>query len=494
MKKLVLFVIVALVSVSVFAQKGKKTQTIVGANLRFEITGAQDTMTYLVFHFRDKLMLKDSARATKSGVFIFKSETPYQEGLYMIVSQNKKPYLNFIMTAKQDFTMKCDTANDPMKIKVEGSPENDEMLRFEQKGTESRKLMTELKEQQANYEKKNNKKKADECKAQIKALDSVMTAFIWELIERNPDYLFSKLQKAYQQIEIPEPPVRQDGTIDSNFKFNYYLNHYFDNIDMTDSRLLYTPVIEPKLKEYFTKTLYYQPSDTICKYVDKALDMARPDSVFFRFMLEWITYRFESSKVIGHDAVFVHIAKENQLKGKATWLDEDMIKKYEKRVKNLEPVLIGKIAPEIIMPDTTQTDDYRRWYSSYRMTKPYVILWFYDPDCPTCNKETSKLKQVYDSLETAGVRNFDVYGVSADEDIARWKRYLKEKQVKWINVGGMKANIDYMHAYNIYESGTPSMIIFDNETKEIILNRRIEMSNIEEFLKQYEKKFKNKKQ
>ena len=58
----------------------------------------------------------------------------------------------------------------------------------------------------------------------------------------------------------------------------------------------------------------------------------------------------------------------------------------------------------------------------------------------------------------------------------------------------MKANIDYMHAYNIYESGTPSMIIFDNETKEIILNRRIEMSNIEEFLKQYEKKFKNKKQ
>ena len=171
-------------------------------------------------------------------------------------------------------------------------------------------------------------------------------------------------------------------------------------------------------------------------------------------------------------------------------MDEDLIKKYEKRVKNLEPVLIGKIAPEIIMPDTTQTDDYRKWKSSYRMSKPYVILWFYDPDCPTCNKETSNLKRVCDSLETAGTRNFDVYGVSADEDIARWKKYLKEKQVKWINVGGMKANIDYMHAFNIYESGTPSMFIFDNETKEIILNRRIDMNNIPEFLKQYERKFK----
>lgn len=494
MKKLVLLLLVVAVSMASFAQKKGKQQQLSQptVNLRFEITDAPDSLVYLVFHFRDKLMLKDSTRAIEKGVFMFTGETPYQEGLYMIVSQKKKPYLNFIMTANQNFTMRCDTTNDPMKISVSGSPENVEMLSFEQKGTESRKLMNELKEKQAKYEKENKQKKVDECKAQIDALDSSMTAFIGELIERNPDYLFSKLQKAYQQIEIPEPPVREDGTTDPEFKFTYYLEHYFDNIDFTDSRLLYTPVIEPKLNEYFIKTIYYQPADTICKYVDKVLDKAEPDSMFFRFLLEWISYRFESSKIIGHDAVFVHIAKNNQLSGKAKWMDEDLIRKYEKRVKNLEPILIGKIAPEIIMPDTTQTDDYRLWKSSYRMTKPYVMLWFYDPDCPTCNKETSKLKVVYDSLENAGVRNFDVYGVSADDDIARWKKYLKDKKVKWVNVGGMKANIDYMHAYNIYESGTPSMFIFDNETKKIILNRRIDMNNVSEFLNQYEKKFKNK--
>ena len=200
MKKLLLFVVVILVSVSGFAQKGKKTQAPTGANLRFEITDAPDTIAYLVFHFRDKLMLKDSVRPTKKGVFLFSSPTPYQEGLYMIVSQNKKPYLNFIMTANQNFTMKCDTTNDTKKIKVEGSPENDEMLIFEQKGSDSRKRMNELKEQQEKYEKENNQQKVDECKAQIKALDSVMTAFIWELIDRNPQYLFSKLQRAYQHI------------------------------------------------------------------------------------------------------------------------------------------------------------------------------------------------------------------------------------------------------------------------------------------------------
>ena len=83
-------------------------------------------------------------------------------------------------------------------------------------------------------------------------------------------------------------------------------------------------------------------------------------------------------------------------------MDEDLVRKYEKRVKNLEPLLIGKTAVELIIPDTTQSDDFTRWYSSYGFSKPYVILWFYDPDCPTCTKETMKMKVLYDSLERAG--------------------------------------------------------------------------------------------
>jgi hypothetical protein len=77
-----------------------------------------------------------------------------------------------------------------------------------------------------------------------------------------------------------------------------------------------------------------------------------------------LSYKFESSKVIGHDAVFVHIVKNNQMQNKCTWMDEDLVRKYEKRVKNLEPILIGKTAVEMIIPDTAQSDIFNRWYSS----------------------------------------------------------------------------------------------------------------------------------
>ncbi len=61
-------------------------------------------------------------------------------------------------------------------------------------------------------------------------------------------------------------------------------------------------------------------------------------------------------------------------------------------------------------------------------------------------------------------------------------------------MGGNKGNVDYLEAYNIYESGNPAMFIIDNwDEHRIILNKRIEINTIPEFLQQYEKRFNSKK-
>ena len=80
-----------------------------------------------------------------------------------------------------------------------------------------------------------------------------------------------------------------------------------------------------------------------------------------------------------------------------------------------------------------------------------------------------------------------MYAVANDADIDRWKKYVKENNYPWINVGGNKGNVDYLELFNIYETGNPAMFII-NEKHEIILNRRIEMHTIPEFLRQYEKR------
>lgn len=491
---LILIAVIALPSPLSAQKKNSAAAQKTGHNIVFNIPKAQDSIVYLAVYYRDKLILKDSARVikTKNGPqFIFKGDNEYQGGLYKLVSQTHYPYMDFIMDGPQFFSFTCGTTGTVDSVSVTNSPHNEELMAFQRKTTSAGKQMSEWRKAFDEAKKADNQKVADEYQEKMKSLNEEMETFIKDIIDRHPDYLFSKIQNAYQQIDIPDAPVNADGSIDSTFQLRYFLTHYWDKTDLGDSRLIFTPVLEPKLKEYFTKYMQYQEPDTICKYVDMVLEKSASDTLMYHFLIDWLSYQYETSKMLGHDGVFVHIVKNNHMKGKCTWMEEDLLRKYEKRVKHLEPILIGKIAPELMIPDTTLTDDYSRWHSSYHpkgaASKKYTILWFYDPDCPTCKKESQKLRAVYDSLENLGQRNFDVYAVANDADIDRWKKYVKENNYPWINVGGNKGNVDYLELFNIYETGNPAMFII-NEKHEIILNRRIEMNTIPEFLRQYEKR------
>ena len=65
-------------------------------------------------------------------------------------------------------------------------------------------------------------------------------------------------------------------------------------------------------------------------------------------------------------------------------------------------------------------------------------------------------------------------------------QYVKENNYPWLNVGGNKGNLDYLEYFNIYEMGNPAMFILNNR-HEIILNKRIDMHSIPQFLEEYEK-------
>ena len=490
MKKILLITLVfvfTITSANLFAQKEKSSKkanpkTKEGHELVFNIKNAKDSIVYLTIHYRDKLMLKDSVRAVSPGKYIFKGDNTYEDGLYTLVSAKKIPYLNFIIDHNQHFEYDMDTSYNVTNYSVINSPENSEMLSFQKKTSEAQKNATLWQNKLKEFQFKGIKDSIDYYSKKLDDINTEMLDFIKALIDRNPNFLFSKMQKAYLPIDVPEPPVRADGTIDSNFQAIYYRHHYWDNVDLSDNRFIFLPVLEMKFNEYFKKILVNLESDTINYYVDIFLKKIETDSLMYRYFVDLISYQFETSKTLGHDAVFVHIAKNNQLQNKCKWLDESMIKKYEKRVNNLEPLLIGKPAVELLIPDTSG----KVWFSSHKLKEKYVILWFFDPDCQTCQKESKKLKILYDSLTNAGTRNFEIYSIGNDCDNARLKRYVEESHYPWIIVGGNVANVDYLSVYNIHETGNPSMFIL-NEKREIILNKRIEISKIPEFLQQYEK-------
>ena len=477
---------------SIFAQKNKSTEPT--HKITFNIKDSKEDKVLLAIHFGEKHLLKDSAFNNGKGAFVFQGDGKYDEGIYSLVSNAKKSILvTFIMDGTQNFTYNLDTTGSVANYSVSGSPEAAEMLRFQQKTVEAQKNMMNWSKKRKEFEEKTMTDSATCYAEKMKNMNAEMEQFITDLIDKNPTFLFSKLQKSYREIEIPEPPILKDGSIDSLFQSIYYRTHYWDNFDLTDRRILFLPNFEPKLHNYFRKILIYQDVDTIIDYMDMMLAKVAPDSLMYRYLTQFLSAEYEHSKTIGHDAVFVHLVKNNQLAGKCKWLDEDVLKKYKMRIEDLEPLLIGKKSVELILPDTSQ----KKFYSSYSMPKKYRILWFYDHTCSHCAKESKELKAVVDSLEKIGKLNFDVYAVNRTEDIERWKKYIRDNGYTWINVGGKTGNVDWKEAYHI--ESNPQLYIINKEGT-IILNKNISKDLIPTFLKDYEKieaekaRLKNKKQ
>ena len=220
--------------------------------------------------------------------------------------------------------------------------------------------------------------------------------------------------------EAPEPPKKEDGSIDSLFQYRYIKSHYWDNINFNDERLIYSPIYHNKLERYFEKIIIKHP-DTIIKEADWVLDKVKDTPELFKYTVHYLTNKYERSKIMGMDAVFVHMALNYYTHDKAFWADSTVIEKIRERAKTLEPLLIGKNAPALTLRDTAGN-----WIPLYSVNADYTILVFWDPDCGHCKKEIPKLARYYDEIKDK--HNVKVYAVSS-EDGKKWREFIKTNKL-----------------------------------------------------------------
>lgn len=135
-----------------------------------------------------------------------------------------------------------------------------------------------------------------------------------------------------------------------------------------------------------------------------------------------------------------------------------------KRLKGMETLVPGKIAPNITMKDTwnIQFDLY-----SYPTEKNYILLLFWSSDCGHCMETIGKLYIWHQHIEVR--KMLDIIAISLDEtvnEIQAWEQKIKELK-GWIHLGtaeGMRSKV----ADDYYIVGIPVMILLNAKTNEII--------------------------
>ncbi|MES2590679.1 MAG: redoxin domain-containing protein [Bacteroidota bacterium] len=447
-----------------------------GYNIKITVKGLPEGATcILANYYGDKQYIKDSAKVNAKGEVVFKGTEKYPQGIYLFVPPNKK-YFDFVIDEGQNFSLETDTADYIKAMKVKGSDENKFFYEYQAFMSGKQKQIDPLRE----LYKKTTKTNTDSTKLildQMTVIDKEVKEYKTNFIKNNPTTFVAKLFKAMEHIEIPEAPILPNGKKDSTFAYRYYKAHFFDNLDFSDDRLLRTPIFHNQIKEYMEKMTPQTP-DSINVSADYLASKAKANQEVFKYIVYWLTYNYESSNIMGMDAVFVHLVEQYYMTKQAYWVDSTQLYKITNRAYTLKPLLLGKKAPAISMLDTSGVD-----VSMYNVKANYTILVFWDHGCGHCKKEIPKLAEAYKTkLKAKGVK---VYAIETEDKPDDWKKFIKEHKLDWINVHQPDA---YKRAvtkkiYDIYS--TPVIYLLDEN--KIIKAKRIDAEQISNLIEALEK-------
>ena len=289
--------------------------------------------------------------------------------------------------------------------------------------------------------------------------------------------------------EAKDLPKAKNNRPDSIYAYYYYKSHFFDGIDFKDERIIRTPFFDDRIIRYFDQVILQHP-DTIIQEIDKLILKCPENELIYNLLIGHFTYKYEQSKIMGFDKIFVHLADKFIISGRAekVYADET-VAKIKERVDVLRNLLLDSRVPDLFAIDTTYggvvrkmgfdtasssksiTDLYYKnidkitplFKTLYGIKAKYTVLVFWAADCGHCQTEVPKLHEELGALKSK--LDFKVLAVQTKDELYKdWKKFIIEKKLKdFIHV------FDPIHINNLKEKfdiySTPVIYILDSEKR-----------------------------
>lgn len=409
---------IIVVSISVLMTIGLSAQDAI----RVKVHGVSDAEVYLANYYGEKLFYNDTARADVNGYFEFARKPAEEGGKYAVVVPGPK-YFEIIVT---DEPIHIETHENDLigKMVVHESNENKlliDYMRFIQDKRLQREPFDRI---LADSLTADTDKAKERARQELERLNNDVIAHQRAIILQNPTSLFAKMMLLTIEPELPNPPA--DVENEALWRYHYYRQHYWDNVDLTDGRLVRDPMFHRLLDKFWAKVLPQIP-DTLIKEGHALIGRASSYDAF-KYITHHITFTAEKSNLMCMDKVFVSMVNTYYRTGKVDWLKEDQLSKIIDRANDLKYVQCGEQVPNIILPDTSLSN----WVSLYDIEAKYIIISIWEASCGHCKKEMPKLKALYDKWKPLGV---EIFAIGNDFESEPWLKFIKDKKIgAWINV------------------------------------------------------------
>ena len=442
------------------------------------ISGTAKDTIYLANYYGNKLYYADTAVADAKGKVSFNSPKGYKAGMYAVVIPG--PRFFEMVVNEPIIKMASDTVDLVGNLTVKASKENELFHGYIRFLNERKKESDAIR---AQMDKGQDPLARSALKERLEDLDKAVKAYQRDLITTDPGTLTAALVKMSMSVELPE--IRKpDGNLDSTAQYYQFRAHFWDNFDLKDERIVRVPVFANKFDEYIGKVVPQAP-DTINKLVDELIERTDGKNDVFKYMVNSVTHKYETSDIMGMDGVFVHMAltyycADGDKPGRVDWMTQEKLDKLCERARKQAPLILGKAAPFLSLTDTSELN----WLNFHDLPQEYVVIIFWDPHCGHCKKELPEMARIYkEEMKALDIEVFCVAKAIDDVLMKDWKAFIRENDLDWVNVGLTKTvyeeakkdprkyipkfttieSLNYSETYDVYS--TPKVFLVDGERR-----------------------------
>jgi thiol-disulfide isomerase/thioredoxin len=469
MRKILVFLFTLFLPATVFCQVKNNHE------ISLTISGLSDSSVYLAYHFGNKQYLTDTARLDGKGRGVFKGDEKLEQGIYMIVLPGNK-YFEFLASDDQVFSVTCDYDNYYETLKFNGSDENTAFVDYQKRWTSLQRQAQSISRRIQNNRQNNDSLRL--LTEKQKDQEEAMKSYLRNTAEKYGGSLLSVLVNSMLPVEVPDFQIAE-GTHNPDsarwvLRYNYNKDHFFDNLDLTDERLLRTPLLYARLDAFFRNVVIQHP-DSINKEIDRIINKCEDNYNVFQFVSVYLFNHFRESEIMGHDAVILKLADDIYLSGKADWITNDFRDDLARQAELIRNNLIGMKAKNLVM------DSYNGIFVSlYDIEKDFTILYFWEPNCGYCKEVTPKLRDFYEQSKEKGI---EVFAICTIDDKEQWSEYIEKYELRWINGWDPERLTHFDFYYNV--QATPMIYILDRD--KTIIAKKISVDDISSFIDNYRK-------
>lgn len=228
--------------------------------------------------------------------------------------------------------------------------------------------------------------------------------------------------------------------------------------------------LDAKLEDYF-RLLEPQETDVKIEECD-ALVSSASDSLLRQHIALKIHEHYLNSKLMGDEAVAVHMVDHWFLPGKVRMADEMQLMSARVYADFNRQSLIGKMAPSFSMEDQDGLE-----VSFGGPSDRLRVLFFYDADCAKCKLESLMLKSLLDDKDYP----LTLYAIYTGADPVKWESWrdtrfsLKAGKTQVINLWDPEVLSDYQVKYAVMQ--TPRMFLIAKDGT--IIGRSLDSDSLE---------------